>query len=78
VRDPNRDAVQKRLEALGFVVDLIAEHGSERRPDLMALADAQMLYVEVKTRTEDAALRAKMESVPAGRTAGRQDGRSAD
>jgi hypothetical protein len=69
VRDSNRDAVQQRLEALGFVVDPIDEHGSERRPDLMARADAQTLYVEVKTRSEDAALRAKMESVPAGMTA---------
>lgn len=69
MRDPNREAVQQRLEALGFMVDPIDEHGSERRPDLMACADAQTLYVEVKTRTEDAALRAKMESVHAGMTA---------
>jgi hypothetical protein len=69
VRDPNRDAVQQRLEALGFDVHPIAEHGSERRPDLMARADAQTLYVEVKTRTEDAALRVGMASVPTGMTA---------
>jgi hypothetical protein len=69
VRDPNRDAVQQRLEALGFDVHPIAEHGSERRPDLMARADAQTLYVEVKRRTEDAALRAGMASVPTGMTA---------
>ncbi len=68
-RDPNRDAVQKRLEALGFAVDPIDEHGSERRPDLLAHADEQMLYVEVKTRTEDSAFRAKMESIPVGTTA---------
>jgi hypothetical protein len=35
----------------------------------MARADAQTLYVEVKRRTEDAALRAGMASVPTGMTA---------
>lgn len=65
----DRDAVRQRLEAVGFVVDPIKEHRSERRPDLMARADTQTLYVEVKTRAEDVVLRSKMESVPAGVTA---------
>ena len=61
--------MQRRLEALGFDVRPIDEHESERRPDLLAVADQRKLYVEVKTRTEDAALRAQMESVPVGQTA---------
>jgi hypothetical protein len=69
VRDSKRDAVQRRLELLGFNVKSIDEHESECRPDLLAIADQRKLYVEVKTRTGDRNLRAQMESVLAGQTA---------
>jgi len=69
VIDPNRTDVQRRLEALGFSVEPIAEVADARRPDLVARADGTTMYVEVKTRSEDRVLRAHMESVRPGETA---------
>lgn len=68
MQDLNRDAVQERLEALGFEVKPIAESNSSRQPDLVARADSATMYVEVKTRVEDVALRAEMEAVSVGAT----------
>jgi Holliday junction resolvase len=60
--------VRKRLEALGFQVADIREHPTENRPDLRAAKQGLSMLVEVKARTEDADLRAKMESVRASST----------
>ncbi|MBH0185955.1 MAG: hypothetical protein HP477_11250 [Nitrospira sp.] len=49
--------------ALGFQVDEIVEDPRRKRPDLRASKDGTSMLVEVKTREEDAKLRAKMESV---------------
>ena len=65
ISDCRADAArQDRLEALGFMVDLIVEIEGKRQPDLVARADGATTYVEVKTRIEDRVLRAKMESAP--------------
>lgn len=63
MRDPGRESVKKRLAALGFQVDEIAEDPKQKRPDLRASKDGTSMLVEVKTREEDAKLRAKLESV---------------
>lgn len=68
VNDPNRDAVQARLEALGFEVLSIPET-SRRQPDLAARSEGATMYVEVKTRSEDRVLRGRMEAVRIGETA---------
>ena len=62
--DPNRDVVQRRLEALGFSVRPIAETMDSRQPDLVAQTEGATMYVEVKTRSEDRVLRVGMEAVP--------------
>lgn len=67
-RDPGREPVKKRLEALGFQVADIPEHPTELRPDFRATKQDVSMLVEVKTRTEDSELRAKMESVGLGNT----------
>ncbi|MCG8344484.1 MAG: hypothetical protein MI685_04880 [Chlorobiales bacterium] len=69
ISDPNRDAVQARLEALGFVVCPIPETSKSQQPDLAAQADRATMYVEVKTRFEDRVLRDRMEAVGIGETA---------
>ena len=69
MQDLNRDAVQQRLEALGFTVHPIVETEDSRQPDLVVRADGTTMYVEVKTRVEDHVLRAKMEAVRVGETA---------
>lgn len=69
MNDPNRDAVQTRLEALGFAVSPIPETSSSRQPDLAARSEGATMYVEVKTRTEDRVLRGGMEAVRIGETA---------
>jgi hypothetical protein len=68
MRDSGRGPVKKRLEALGFQVDDVAENPKQKRPDLCASKDGTTMFVEVKTRTEDAELRARMESVGVGTT----------
>ncbi len=68
MKDPNRDAVRARLEALGFAVRCIAETSTSLQPDLVAQDEDAMMYVEVKTRTEDRVLRGKMEAVGIGET----------
>ncbi|MGH8072090.1 MAG: hypothetical protein ACRERE_44035 [Candidatus Entotheonellia bacterium] len=68
MRDPDREAVQARLEALGFTVDVISEEDDANRPDLVAIKEGVRMFVEVKARVEDSALRANMESVRAGST----------
>ena len=68
MQDPDREAVKARLNALGFTVDTIDEDGSAKRPDLVATKDGSRMFVEVKARVEDAALRAAMESVALGST----------
>lgn len=69
MNDPNRDAVQARLEALGFAVRPIPETSSSRQPDLAARSEGATMYVEVKTRSEDRVLRGRMEAVHIGETA---------
>jgi hypothetical protein len=66
MKDPNRDAVRTRLEALGFAVRCIPETSTSLQPDLVAQDEDAMMYVEVKTRTEDRVLRGKMEAVGIG------------
>lgn len=68
MRDPGRGPVRKRLEALGFQVDDVAEDPKQKRPDFCASKSGTTMFVEVKTRTEDAELRASMESVGVGAT----------
>jgi Holliday junction resolvase-like predicted endonuclease len=68
VNDPNRDAVQARLDALGFEVRSIPETTKSRQPDLLAQAEGTTMYVEVKTRSEDRVLRGRMEAVGIGKT----------
>lgn len=68
MRDPERQRVGKRLEALGFQVDDVAEDSKRKQPDLRASKDGIAMFVEVKTRTEDTELRAGMESVGIGAT----------
>ncbi len=68
MKDPNRDAVRTRLEALGFVVCCIPETSEFPQPDLAAQDEDAMMYVEVKTRTEDRVLRGEMEAVSIGKT----------
>lgn len=69
MNDPNRDAVQVRLEALGFEVRPIPEPSTSVQPDLVAHSDGVTMYVEVKTRSEDRVLRGRMEAVRIGETA---------
>ena len=66
MNDPNRDAVCKRLEALGFLVRCIPETSTSPQPDLVTQDEDAMMYVEVKTRTEDRALRGEMEAIGIG------------
>ena len=66
--DPGIEPVRERLEALGFQVQRIAKNPKERRPDLRALNSGSTNWVEVKTRTLDSELRARMESVNVGAT----------
>lgn len=66
MRDPGREPVRRRLEALGFQVDDIAEDPKQRRPDFRVSKDGTKMLVEVKTRMEDAELRSRMESVSVG------------
>ncbi len=68
MHDRNRESVGKRLEALGFKVDVVREVPNEKRPDLVASKDNTTMFVEVKVRVEDRELRAKMESVGVGAT----------
>ena len=68
MHDPNRELVRKRLEALGFKVDLVPEVPNKKRPDLVASKDNSTMFVEVKARVEDTELRANMESVGIGVT----------
>ena len=68
MRDLNREAVQRRLEALDFAVEVVPEDERARQPDLVATKGGTRMFVEVKTRVEDATLRVKMESVPVGAT----------
>ena len=68
MRDSGRGPVKQRLEALGFQVDDVPEDPAQKRPDLYALKDGTSMFVEVKTRTEDTKLRARMESVGVGIT----------
>ncbi len=68
MRDPYREAVQVRLEALGFTVDAISEDDEAKRPDLVAIKEGVRTFVEVKARVEDSALRTNMESVALGST----------
>lgn len=68
VNDLNRDAVQVRLETLGFQVRPIPETSNSRQPDLVVQSDSVTLYVEVKTRSEDSTLRSRMEAVRVGKT----------
>ena len=68
MRDPGREPVRNRLEALGFQVDDVAENPKQKRPDFYTSKNGITMFVEVKTRTEDAELRAKMESVGIGAT----------
>ncbi len=62
------EAIKKRLEALSFGVERIPEDPKLSTPDLRATKDAEVYYFEVKTRTLDAELRSKMESVGIGKT----------
>jgi hypothetical protein len=64
--DPNRDAVQARLDALGFEVRPIPATSTSLQPDLVARADGTTMFVEVKTRSEDRVLRGQMEAVRIG------------
>lgn len=66
--DSGREAVKRRLESFGFKIDIIQESPKDNRPDLRTLKDGITMFVEVKTRTEDAQLRKKMESVALGET----------
>jgi hypothetical protein len=68
MRDYDRDAVQVRLINLGFNVDVIGEEQDAKRPDLLATKAGARMFVEVKSRVEDGALRPDMEAVPAGST----------
>src|SRR5687768_17024023 len=61
--DPGREVVKRRLESFGFKVDIIREDPKDNRPDLRSKKDGITMFVEVKTRVEDAQLRRKMESV---------------
>lgn len=68
MRDPDREAVKARLKALGFTVAAIDEEDDAKRPDLLATKEGTRMFVEVKARVEDSALRAGMESVATGST----------
>jgi hypothetical protein len=68
MNDPGRDAVQSRLEVLGFDVHQIPETSSSRQPDLAARSEGVTMYVEVKTRSEDHVLQERMEAVRFGKT----------
>lgn len=68
MNDPNRDAVQARLEALGFAVRPIPETSITPQPDLAAVSEGATMYVEVKSRSVDRALRGRMEAVHIGET----------
>lgn len=67
MRDADRDIVIQRLKNLGFDAEPIEETVDER-PDLVARKSGTTMYVEVKSRVEDAHLRAAMESVRVGET----------
>ena len=68
MRDRDQEDVCARLKALGFSAQVI-EVNAAKRPDLVAIQASVRMFVEVKARMEDAALRRDMESVALNSTA---------
>jgi|GEM_PF-3350313 len=66
MRDRNVELVERRLKALGFDVTVVNVSPEERRPDLRTSKDGMIMFVEVKTRVTNHALRRRMESVAVG------------
>ena len=56
------------IAALAFKVNVVQEVSNEKRPDLVASKNNTTMFIEVKARVEDTALRAKMEFVRVGET----------
>jgi hypothetical protein len=68
MQDRDSDHVRVHLERLGFTVERIKQARLAKRPDLLAVRDNTRMFVEVKARVQDSALRTQMETVPVGAT----------